>query len=120
MAPTTSSPRAANRAAICALHSRLWHVREANRLIASDPDVMGGLAVFVGTRVPVENIAASPHHGITRERLVESWPFLTDWHFQAALVYSRMHPRLGQQRSLGELNPHWRILSSDVVRLPKK
>ncbi len=103
-------------AAVHASLDRVRQIREARALVSIDPEVMGGMAVFVGTRVPVENIAASLDKGIDKQRLVDSWPYLTDKHFEAAKVYMRVHPRRGRSRRLSELNPDWKIVSSGVVR----
>ena len=66
--------------------------------------------------MPVENIAASLDKDIEKLRLVTSWPFLTERHFEAAKVYMQVHPRRGRPRRLSELNPHWKIKSSEEVR----
>lgn len=103
-------------AAVRASIEKVRQVREARALVSTDPEVMGGAAVFAGTRVPIENIAASLAKGVDKQRLVESWPFLTDKHFEAAEVYVRVHPRRGRPRQLSELNPDWKVISSAVVR----
>ena len=55
------------------------------------PGVMGGVAVFSGTRVPIEIVIASLDRGIDKQRTVASYPFLTDEHIQAARVYTKAH-----------------------------
>ena len=64
-------------------------------LITADPEVMGGVPVFAGTRVPVATVLASLNTGLDRERLRERYPGLTDEHIDAAQVY-RDVPRPSQ------------------------
>lgn len=53
-------------------------------LISSDPEVLGGVACFTGSRLPIDVVLASLDAGINLERLRASWPFLTDEHINAA------------------------------------
>lgn len=52
--------------------------------IASDPEVMDGVPVFVGSRLPIRTLLACVDAGDDWDRLVESWPFLTPAHVRAA------------------------------------
>lgn len=62
-------------------------------LIHSNPDIMGGTPVFVGTRLPVATLLACVDAGDCWERLVESWPWLTQAHLDAARQWqSAGHP----------------------------
>ncbi len=80
-------------------------VDNAAQLVTEDSDVMGGQACFAGTRVPIDNVLASLDKGIAKERLVASYPFLTDAHIDAARVYRQVHPRRGRPPRLREANP---------------
>ena len=42
-------------------------------LIHCDPGVMGGVAVFVGSRLPVTTLLACVDAGNSWERIVDSW-----------------------------------------------
>lgn len=106
-------------AAVRAAFERMCLVREASKLVSVDPEVMGGIPVFAGSRLPEENLAASLNRGIDKQLLAESWPFLTKKHFEAAKVYVRTHPKRGRPRRLAESNPDWKILNSEVVRLAR-
>lgn len=53
-------------------------------LIHCDPDILGGTAVFVGSRLPVKNLLAALDAGNSWERIVASWPWLTAAHVEAA------------------------------------
>ena len=50
-------------------------------LIHRDPEVIGGVAVFVGSRLPVTTLLACVD---ACERIVASWPWLTSAHLEAA------------------------------------
>ncbi len=91
-------------------------VEKANRTIEVDPNVMGGLPVFMGTRVPIDTVTSSKAAGISDERLIASYPFLTPELIQDAEIYLQVHPRRGRPRKLGELNPGWTPQESKVVR----
>jgi uncharacterized protein (DUF433 family) len=53
-------------------------------LIHCEPGVMGGVAVFVGSRLPVTTLLACVDAGCAWERIVASWPWLTSAHLEAA------------------------------------
>jgi uncharacterized protein (DUF433 family) len=55
--------------------------------IVEDPDVMRGVPVFKGTRVPIANVLASLKAGFNLEQLQEAYSFLTQEHVDAALTY---------------------------------
>lgn len=56
--------------------------------IEVDADVMGGTPVFAGSRLPVVTLLGCIDSGDSWERIVESWPFLTPAHVEAARVYA--------------------------------
>ena len=68
--------------------------------VDEDPEVMGGLPCFAGTRVPVGIVLGALAEGITLDQLLEDYSFLTDAHVAAARVYAEVHPRRGRQRRL--------------------
>lgn len=98
---------------------RVRQVEQADALVHVDPELMDGLPVFAGTRVPVEAIMSSLDKGIGKARLVSSYPFLTDEHIAAARTYVRVHPKRGRPRRLSEANPSWAVKSSHKVRAAK-
>jgi uncharacterized protein (DUF433 family) len=53
-------------------------------LIHSDPDILGGVPVFVGSRLPVATLLACLDAGDEWERIVAGWPWLTPAHAEAA------------------------------------
>ncbi|WP_405048253.1 DUF433 domain-containing protein [Rubrivivax sp. JA1055] len=62
-------------------------------LIHRDPDVLGGTAVFVGSRLPVTTLLACLDAGDSWERIVASWPWLTAAHVQAARRWAAAQQR---------------------------
>lgn len=61
-------------------------------LVESDPGILRGTPVFIGSRVPITNVLDSLAAGISLERLQESYPFLTPAHVRAARLYVQEHP----------------------------
>lgn len=59
-------------------------MNEAPPLIHSDPAILGGTAVFIGSRLPVETLLACLDAGEDWARIVASWPWLTQAHAEAA------------------------------------
>ena len=95
---------------------RAKDVERADTLVATNPEVMDGMPVFAGTRVPVSVVLGSMAAGIDLDRLKASYPFLTESHIQAARVYEEVHPRRGRPRRMADVNPE---LSPRVKRVIK-
>lgn len=60
--------------------------------VHSDPAILGGTPVFAGTRLPIATLLACVDSGDAWERLVASWPWLTEAHLQAARAWVAEHP----------------------------
>jgi len=84
--------------------ARARDVEQADALVSSAPDIMGGAAVFAGTRVPIDIVLSSLDAGVDMDRLRTSYPFLTDTHIQAAKVYRAVHPKRGRPRRLADVD----------------
>jgi uncharacterized protein (DUF433 family) len=56
-----------------------------NAIIHSDPDILGGTPVFIGTRVPVESLFDNLADGITLEDFLEDFPTVSREQALAAL-----------------------------------
>jgi uncharacterized protein (DUF433 family) len=98
---------------------RAGRVARANSHIAEDPDVMGGLPVFIGTRVPIETVVSSRATGVSDERLLAAYPFLTPEAMEDAEIYLQVHPRRGRPRKLGGVDgahPEWEVVTRKTVR----
>jgi uncharacterized protein (DUF433 family) len=96
---------------------RAKEVDQADALVTTDPEVMGGVPVFAGTRVPVGMVLGSLAAGVHLDRLKASYPFLTEAHIQAAKVYEAVHPRRGRPPRIADVNPE---LSRRVTRVVKR
>lgn len=57
-------------------------------LIAKDPKICGGEAVFRGTRVTLRTVLASLASGDSPEQIVKSFPSLTLQHVNAAIAFA--------------------------------
>jgi uncharacterized protein (DUF433 family) len=94
---------------------RMRAIERAQKLIAVDPEILGGTPVFAGTRVPVDTVSASLKKGIDRKRILRAYPSLTDEHLDAARVYSEVYPRRGRPTKSSSAPPSWKIKSSRHV-----
>jgi uncharacterized protein (DUF433 family) len=58
-------------------------------LITTNPNVLLGKPVFVGTRLSVELVLAKLAQGATEASLLEAYPALRHEHILAALTYAK-------------------------------
>jgi len=61
----------------------------ANRVVHSDPEIMSGEPVFVGTRVPVRNLFDFLEAGDPLEKFLDEFPSVTREQAIAALEIAR-------------------------------
>jgi uncharacterized protein (DUF433 family) len=73
-------------------------LRRARSLVVTDPEILGGEPVFVGTRVPVHLIAKLESEGSTAADLLEEYPRLTTDMIRLAPVYAQAYPPRGRPR----------------------
>jgi uncharacterized protein (DUF433 family) len=78
--------------------SRIRELRQAKRIIVSDPEILGGTPVFRRTRIPVFHIADLLQRGHSPEALRESYPRLTDEMIRLAPTYTTAYPQRGRPR----------------------
>ncbi|MGE4242457.1 DUF433 domain-containing protein [Ramlibacter sp.] len=104
---------------VAAAMARAKEVDDADKLVVEDPDILSALPCFAGTRVPIETVLASLESGVSMERLVRSWPFLTQAHVDAARIYSLVHPRRGRPRRSNITKKESPVLVTRIVRRPK-
>jgi uncharacterized protein (DUF433 family) len=62
--------------------------RELAPQIISDPDIMGGVPVVKGTRIPVRMILDNLEVGHTFEEILENYPTLTREKIQAVVHWA--------------------------------
>lgn len=77
---------------------RILSFRAGARRVERREDVVGGAVVFMGTRIPVAQVAALVKRGIPREELREHFPALRDEDFEFASVAAALNPPRGRPR----------------------
>ncbi len=80
------------------MSQRIKDLRRAEGLAGVDPEVLGGVPVFRGTRVPIHMIAELLSQGETPETLRRGYPRLTDEMVRLAPLYAHAHPLRGRPR----------------------
>jgi uncharacterized protein (DUF433 family) len=88
---------------------RLSELRRARELVVKDPEVLGGMTVVRGTRVPVYDIAASLHAGHSVQEILAAYPSLTEEAVELANIYAMANPLRG--RPVRRERPHLRMLA---------
>lgn len=66
-------------------------------VVLADPEIMGGWACFVGTRVPASMVVGMVDSGTPWSQLVADYPFLTQDHIAAARAYLAAPEALGKE-----------------------
>jgi len=70
------------------------------RHVVIDPEIMGGLPVITGTRIPVYTVLGRIEEGETLEEIAADFDLVSREAIEAALAYARTHPRRGRPRQL--------------------
>lgn len=78
--------------------ARILLVGAAEDSITVDPEIMGGIPVFRGSRLPIETAITSMDAGVTLDEMIEDYPFLDADRVELARLYLRLHPRTGRPR----------------------
>ena len=68
---------------------RRIHMAKQPKVIHSDPEILGGTPVFVGTRVPAQNLIDCLEAGDTLDEFLDSFPSVTRAQAVAALEIAR-------------------------------
>lgn len=61
----------------------------SNEIIVKDPEILGGIAVFRGTRVPFKNLLDYLEGGHTLDEFLEQFPSVTHEAAIAALEHAK-------------------------------
>lgn len=95
---------------------RLHTLRAASARVVSSPEILGGTPVFVGTRVPVHDVAAAVAAGVPAAEILEDYPSLPPDALELAAIYAAAHPRRGRPPAAPAiLPPGARLLSQRRV-----
>lgn len=68
-----------------------------SEVIHSDPEILGGIPVFVGTRVPLRNLIDYLEHGHNLDEFLDHFPSVTKEQAVAALEFA--HEKLAESAS---------------------
>lgn len=74
----------------------LKRLRKVQEMVVSDPEVMRGTPVFLGTRVPVELVAEMIAQGASVEEILAGYPALNREQVEVATLYVTAFPRRGR------------------------
>jgi uncharacterized protein (DUF433 family) len=96
--------------------TRARQVEAAESVISEDPEILGGMPCFSGTRVPIEFVLASLDEGSTFEEVADAYPIITPDRIAAARVYLTVHPRRGRPRGVAKIPANWTRISRNVIR----
>src|SRR5579863_528017 len=81
------------------LDQDLKRLDRAENMIVSDPEIMHGMPVYRGTRIPVELIADMLSQGANTAEILEGYPALDKEKVELALLYVQAFPRRGRPAS---------------------
>jgi uncharacterized protein (DUF433 family) len=82
--------------------ARMLDLDEAERLIHSDKETLGGEPVFKGTRIPVYSIAAMLEAGASVDDLLSGYPKLDAHMLELGRLWAAAHPRRGRPKRLAD------------------
>lgn len=78
---------------------RMERLDAAREIVVSDPDMLGGVPVVRGTRVPVHDVAASVAAGLPMARILAAYPSLDADEIELAAIYADANPARGRPRA---------------------
>ncbi len=103
---------------------------QAQPTVVTDPEVLSGMPVFAGSRVPIDMVLARVDAGTDMARIRQAYPFVTDEHVASARAYKASHPtpEFWQEASaiaveyegVGNLIRMWADAKDDAERLSIK
>jgi uncharacterized protein (DUF433 family) len=96
------------------VRQHLKDLRRCERLVVLDPEILGGVPVFHGTRIPVRMIADLSSQGETPGTLHEGYPRLTEEMIRLASIYAAAHPLRDRTRK----QPWTESRNGRVIRVP--
>lgn len=75
----------------------------ARAMVSSSPDILGGMPVIKGTRIPVYDVAASIAAGHALDEILKAYPALDEGRVGLAQIYADANPLRGRPKPVGEL-----------------
>ena len=73
-------------------------MRQAQRLVIEDPEILRGTPVIRGTRIPVYDVASLVDAGTPLEELREIYPKLTPSQIELVSMYAKANPQRERPR----------------------
>jgi uncharacterized protein (DUF433 family) len=101
------------------VEGRWERLARAEDMITTSADILGGVPVIKGTRVPVRDVAASVEAGIPKARILDAYPGLTAEQVDLAALYAQANPPRGRPRDPAPVSAGARLLVRRVVRRRK-
>jgi uncharacterized protein (DUF433 family) len=77
---------------------RLSQLKDAQRMVVEDAEILGGTPVIRGTRVPVHDVASLVDAGTPVQEILEIYPSLTPSRIGLASIYAKANPQRGRPR----------------------
>jgi uncharacterized protein (DUF433 family) len=77
---------------------RLRQLRKAQEMVIENPEILSGMPVIRGTRIPVHDVASLVDAGTAKRELMEIYPTLTPSQLELASIYARANPQRGRPR----------------------
>ena len=77
---------------------RLRKLMAAEEMVVEDPEILSGTAVIRGTRVPVQIVAALFDAGTPMDRILKSYPSVTESQVELASIYVKAVPQRGRPK----------------------
>jgi uncharacterized protein (DUF433 family) len=90
-------------------------LQRAEAMVHSDPEIMGGIPVIRGTRVPVALLAAMQAQGDSAEDIAEGYPTISVEQARLAVAYMTAHPEPVHAATQPPLSDGWVLKSRQFV-----
>jgi uncharacterized protein (DUF433 family) len=94
---------------------RLNQLKKAQEMVVEDPEIMSGIPVVKGTRIPVYDVASLVDAGTPTAELLELYPRLKKEQFELASLYAKANPQRGRPKR--STFPRGRVISVSKFRL---
>lgn len=88
---------------------------EARSMVIEDPEILGGMPVIKGTRIPVYDVAASVAAGLSPARIRAAYPGLDEHIIGLATLYAEATPPRGRPRRPAPAAPGRQTISERTV-----
>ena len=91
---------------------RLQRLNAARDQVSMDDDILGGIPVIGGTRVPVYDVAASVAAGLPDQRILSAYPSLNREQVELAALFAEANPHRGRPRQRTDPPSGMKVISS--------